>query len=169
VSRQDNIYDLVERAAVRRTIPRLELWQSVIRALLKRELPSLNLSSPMDPKVPIPTFGDWLVGVRNAVDRHNDPNSCARILKHIMVRVSDFDQWLRQRKMGARRGPEKDTTGLVDADRKLFRHIRTMIRTGSAQSPYGAALLLVHERKVGGRGSPESRAKRLSARFRRES
>ena len=87
-----NIYDLVERAAVRRAVPRLELWQQAAKALVERQLPALNLSQRINPRNSAMTFGDWLIGFRQSVARFNDPNHCAHILRCIPVRASDFEK-----------------------------------------------------------------------------
>jgi hypothetical protein len=34
---EGNIYDLVERAAARQGVPRLELWQEVVAALIEKD------------------------------------------------------------------------------------------------------------------------------------
>jgi hypothetical protein len=114
VPKQTNIYDLVERALARGIdIPRLELWQKVSRALLSGELPAANLADRIHPTAAATTFFDWLGGspaslggFRASVDRFNDPNVGARILKRIMVRDSDFGKWFR-RTASARRGPRR--------------------------------------------------------------
>lgn len=104
LSKEDNIYDLVERAAARRKVPRLELWQKTAKAIVDRDLPVLNLSEVMAPKVaPAVTFGGWFAGFRAAVDRFNDPSSFAHILKHIVVRTADFERWLRKANTSAAR------------------------------------------------------------------
>jgi hypothetical protein len=48
MSKQNNVYDLVERSAARHGLPRLELWQKVVRDLLSGELPALNLSEQIN-------------------------------------------------------------------------------------------------------------------------
>jgi hypothetical protein len=120
------------------------------------------------------TFFDWLGGspaslggFRAAVDRFNDPNIGVRILKRIIVRASDFERWLRGAAPG-RRGPRLSTTGFEAADRKSFRLISKLRRAGKAQSAYGAALMLARDGKLACEGSPESKAKRVSARYRKE-
>jgi hypothetical protein len=155
--KQTNIYDLVERAAARRSIPRLELWQEATKALVTRELPAKNLS----------VFVDWLIGFLGSVERFNDPNGGgrARILKNIIVRARDFDKWLYKKSRG-RRGPVGGTTGLQVSDRKIFPSIENLIASGKAFSAYGAALKL--HKDIAGTGSPENKAKRVSARYRKE-
>ena len=167
MGKQDNIYDLVERASARHGIPRLQLWQEVAKALTENELRALNLSARLNP-VGGPTIADWLPGFRAAVDRFNDPHSgMARILKHIIVRRADFERWLRKANR-VRRGPQSGATGYQRSDRKMFPRIGRLIREAKAGSPYGAALILAREGRLGGAGAPESRAKRLAARYRKE-
>jgi hypothetical protein len=146
----------------------LELWQAATKALLAKNLPALNLSERMNPKIAVTTYRDWLVGYLRSLERFNDPtNGCAHILKCIIVRVSDFRKWLRG-VGGGRRGPQQGTTGYRDYDRKLFPRIKRLIDSGAARSAYGAALQLVREMKIEGGGTDESRAKRLSQRYRKE-
>jgi hypothetical protein len=42
MGKTDNIYDLVERAAARHKIARMQLWQETAKAITERELPILN-------------------------------------------------------------------------------------------------------------------------------
>jgi len=160
-AKEGNIYDLVEEAAARRGIPRLKLWQDAARALTEKQLQALNLSDRMDPAM---TFGEWLWGLRAAVDRENDPASCARILRHIIVRVSVFNKWL-SKASKTPRGPRHGTTGLAALDRKLFPQVTAMIKKGDARSAYGAAKILADDKKIAGGGTAESRAKRLETRY----
>ena len=162
MSKEDNIYDLVERAAARRKVPRLELWQKTAKAVANRELPALNLSEKISPAM---TFGGWFSGFRDAVDRFNDPNDFARILKHIIVRTTDFEQWLRKANK-SRRGPEYETTGYHASDRKALRRMSRLIKEGKARSAYGAALKLADE--LAGDGTPQSKAKRVATLYRKE-
>jgi hypothetical protein len=157
VPKEGNIYDLIEREAARSRIPRIELWQSVAKALVEKRLEALRL----------PVQFSWLVGFKAAVDRHNDPNICARILKHIIVRVSDFEKWLRGGKKSTKRGPVRGATGLQALDRKLFSQISKRIKTGKARSAHHAALQLFDEDKVSG-NSRKSTAKRVSGRYLKE-
>jgi hypothetical protein len=76
LSKEDNIYDLVERAAVRRKVPRFDLWQAAAKALVEKRLPASNLSERINAAM---TLGDWLISFRTAVDRFNDPSGFARI------------------------------------------------------------------------------------------
>jgi hypothetical protein len=162
--KQENIYDLVERASARHAIPRLQLWREAAKALTENELRVLNQSERLSP-AGAPTIAKWLSDFRAAVDRYNDPNrGMARILKHIIVRAVDFDRWLR-RANRLPRGPKPGTTGFHDAARRLFPKIRKLIRTGQARSPYGAALLLVDEGLVAGNAARETKAKRISELF----
>ena len=169
--KQTNIYDLVERAAARAGIPRLELWQKVARALLSGALPAVNLAERIHPPAAT-TFFDWLGGspisfggFRASVDRGNDPNSVAHILRRIMVPDSEFQRWLRTA-AAQRRGPRRAQTGYQSSDRELFPCIEQLIKSGAAMSPYGAALKLVNE--ISGTATETSKAKRASALYRRE-
>jgi hypothetical protein len=167
VRQRTSFYDLVERSAARLRTPRLEFWQSVARALLNKQLPALNVLELINPKIyPAMTYADWLIGFRASADRHNDPAICRDILNQIIVRPSDFEKWLRNGKKRSQRGPERGTTGFRTLDRKLFSKISKLLKTGKARSAYGAALLL-HE-EIAGRASPENKARRVSARYRKE-
>lgn len=64
-----------------------------------------------------------------------------------------------------RRGP-KPGGGFIAKDRQRFPEIEAIIRAGKAETPNGAAVLLGES--LEGRGSEESRVKRLSSRYRRE-
>jgi hypothetical protein len=158
-----NIFDAVERGAARHGIPRLQLWQDAAKALIEKSLPIAKVLEPTTPA----DIESWLFGFRASVDRYNDPHGGgrARILKHIIVREADFERWLR----GAnklRRGPRSGATGYRDADRKMFPRISRLIKKGEARSPYGAALMLADQ--LAGTRKPENRAKRVSARYRKE-
>jgi hypothetical protein len=161
-----NIWDLVERATARGGIPRLEFWQKVTKALLLGELPALNLSEQIHPKIAVTTYREWLIGLSAAVGRFNDPQVGARFLKRIMVRESDFQSWRRTAAAG-RRGPRQGTTGYAKEDRKLFPRIKKLIATGSATSARAAALQLFDEGKVNG-NSRDSAAKRVAGRYLKE-
>jgi hypothetical protein len=56
----------------------------------------------------------------------------------------------------------------VAADRKVFRQISRLIEEGTARSVRDAALALARERKLAGGGTDESKAKRVSALYRKE-
>jgi hypothetical protein len=168
VPREDNIYDLVERAALRSEVPRLEFWQAAAKAILKEELPAQNLAEIIDPRIwPTMTYGNWFIGFYNAVDRGNDPNSFQKFLKHIIVRTSDFKRWL-NKTASSRRGPQTGITGLAASDRKLYPKIKILLKNGDATSPFNAAKKLVLAGKVAGGGSDDSKAKRLATRYLRE-
>ncbi|MDE2284433.1 MAG: hypothetical protein KGK33_07450 [Hyphomicrobiales bacterium] len=161
----------MERAAAR-GIPRLELWQKVAGALLSGELPAANLAERIGRATPI-RFFEWLGGspvslggFRASVDRGNDPNRVAHILRRIMVPDSEFQRWLRTA-AAERRGPRRGTTGYQSSDRKQFAHIEKLMQSGAARSAYGAALQLFDQGKIKG-NSRISAAKRVSALFRRE-
>jgi hypothetical protein len=140
-----DIYDLVESAAAQRGIPRLELWQKALRAIENGELEAC-----IDERLRQPHgWPSWIAQARAAVDRYNDPNSFAHILKLITVTVADFNQWIRTSKRMPR-GPRHGTTGFRDADRKLFPEISKLIDTGQQRSPYGAALVLADQKKIAG-------------------
>jgi hypothetical protein len=144
----------------------LQLWQDVAKALTDRKLTIQNdLSERLNP-MGGPTLAEWLVGFRAAVDRYNDPNRrMVRILKHIRVRRADFERWFRKTSE-PRRGPKSGTTGYVEADRKAFRRISRLMKEGKARSPHGAALMIADE--LSGGGNPQNKAKRVSARYRKE-
>jgi len=162
-NREENIYDLVERAAARRGIPRLELWQRVLRAIEQG-----NLEVRHDQKLRQPSgWPPWIVGARAAVERHNDPNHFAHILKLITATIPHFNQWLRTANK-LPRGPERGTTGFGDADRKVFPEIANLIDVGQARSAYGAALMLADQGKIPGKATREAKAKRVSALYRKQ-
>lgn len=56
----------------------------------------------------------------------------------------------------------------ANADRAHFDEIRQMIQNGAARSAYGAGLILANDGKLAGGGTPDSKAKRISALFRAE-
>lgn len=58
--------------------------------------------------------------------------------------------------------------GFALADRDHFAEIGQRRKSGQASSAYGAALQLAREGKLAGAGTPESRAKRVSALYKRE-
>jgi len=70
-----------------------------------------------------------------------------------------------QAKLKTQRGPAPGTTGFASQDRKLFPKMQKKIDNGEARSPHSAAMQLIGE--IAGGGSPESKAKRVSARYRK--
>jgi len=161
----DNIYDLVERAAARHRIPRLQLWQETAKAITEKKLPILNNFSDRD-VAGAPTLGGWLVGFRASVDRYNDLGPRARILKQIIVYVADFETWFS--KTFKRRGPERGTTGYRDLDRKAFPEIRRLLKEGKARSPHAAALQLANQDRLAGTATCENIARRVAVLYRKE-
>jgi hypothetical protein len=143
MSKQNNVYDLVERTAARHGLPRLELWQKVVRDLLSGKLPALNLDSG----VAHTTWRNWLIGFQPALDRQSDPNRVARFLKQIMVLETEFEKWLRNA-VGGEPGPVVGTTSYIASDRELFSAISDLSNSGKARSPDDAALMLVKDKKV---------------------
>jgi hypothetical protein len=139
----------------------------VAKALTEGKLKTQNdLSEALDPSMPTLTRAGWLVGFRNAVNRHNYPRGgMVSILKTIEVRKNDFRRWLQNQNL--RRGPRSGTTGYQVADRKAFPEISRLMTEGEARSPYGAALILACKGKLVGGGTPETRARRVSALYRR--
>jgi len=162
--RTDNIYDLVERAAARHRIPPLQLWQETAKAIIERKLPIVNSLSDRITPVGGPTLEEWLFGFRASVDRFNALGPRARILKQIIVYSTDFERWFR--KTHKQRGPEHGTTGYQALDSKLFPQISRLLKM--ARSSYGAALMLADQGKIAGAGSRESKAKRVSRLYLRE-
>jgi hypothetical protein len=63
------------------------------------------------------------------------------------------------------RHPRRGTSGYDAADRRVFSEIGSLISTGKARSPYGAALLLADD--LAGAGTAETKAKRVSSRYRK--
>ena len=157
-----DIWSLVEHAAAERGLPRLEFWQKAARAMEKGDLKVRY--EPGFPRTPL--WPPWITAFRQSVERNNDPSICARLLKLITASVPHFHTWLRSA-YKLPRGPGRGTTGYREADRKLFPEISRLIKSG-ARSPYGAALKLVDEDKVAGKGTPGSKARRLSKLYRKE-
>jgi hypothetical protein len=160
---EENIYDLIERAAAQLGKPRLELWQKVLRAIEKGKLEVWIDPGLQQP----PGWPSWIATARAAVERHNDPNGFAHILKLITATVANFNQWLRAA-YRIPRGPTRGETGISDADRKLFPEISSLIDTGEVRSAYGAALILADKGKIAGKATRGSKAKRVSALYRKE-
>jgi hypothetical protein len=142
-----------------------------LRAIIEEEIRPLNLkvSDLPDPiGSPAQTYGVWFSGIlRAVVARRFDPNSTAHIFKSIVVRSSDFESLLRKGNIGGK-GPKPGETGFQKADRKVFSEIDRLIKSGQVQSPYGAALQLADKLPGSANASPESKAKRVSALYRRE-
>ena len=157
-----DIWSLVERAAAERGLPRLEFWQKAARAMEKGDLKVRY--EPGFPRTPL--WPPWITAFRQSVERNNDPSICARPLKLITASVPHFHTWLRSA-YKLPRGPGRGTTGYQEADRELFSEISSLIKRG-ARSPYGAALKLVDEDKVAGKGTRGSKARRLSKLYRKE-
>ena len=169
IRKESNVHDLVERAAARHGIPRLELWHEVASALVGGMLAiQHNLSERLHPEGP--TLGDWLAGFHTAIAHYNDPNpGTVRILRNIRVSETDFEAWFRKtktRKENTRRGPPPGATTLQEQDRKAFKAIERLMKERKARSPYGAALLLAS--KLAGIGTHETRAKRVASLYRKE-
>src|SRR5262249_20421246 len=161
VTKLTNIYDLAKEAALKLRVSRWELLGEAIEALRTEKLLALNLSEVINPKINLKmTYGHWLAGYRAY-----DPRPFAGFFKHIIVRKSDFERWLRAEKKTRKRGPEQGTTGYRALDRKVFPSISKLIQTGRARAPHGAALQLFDEGKIKGNGR-ESAAKRVSTRYR---
>jgi hypothetical protein len=93
VSSTTDIYDLVERAAAHRGIPRLELWRHVIQALLSKELLAINISEKVNASVASITIGDWL---ETTIDRNVDPSRLKHIVSRLIVPESDFKRWIKR-------------------------------------------------------------------------
>jgi hypothetical protein len=170
-AKEGNIYDLVECAAARRQVPRLDLWEAALRAIIEEKIRPLNLQVSDLPNVignSAQTYHVWLSGIlRAVVARRFDPNSVAHIFKAIIVRGSDFESLLRKGNIGGR-GPKPGETGFQKADRKAFSKIDRLIKSGQVQSPYGAALRIADKLPGSPNSSPESKAKRVSALYRKE-
>jgi hypothetical protein len=163
MSKQNNIYDLVERAAARGRVPRLELWEKAALALVENKLAVINRFEQPFPERMHKTYHAWLPEFAAAVRRGSDPNDFRHILKRIIV--SGFSKWLRN-EPGGPRGPQPGTTGWQAVDRKLFPKISKLIKAGRARSPYGAALLIADQ--IVGSNDEKSKAKRVSGLYRNE-
>jgi len=160
----ENLYDVVERAALRRQIPRLELWKLVASAITKTDLPVSYPSERFRPWAP--TWPEWMIQFQNAVDRDDDPNrfGAPKILRLIKVNIKQFDRWL-TRTTNPVRGPTRNKSSYASADRKVFPQIKKLISLGKARSAYGAALELAYEDKLAGGGTKESKARRVARRY----
>jgi hypothetical protein len=165
MSKHDNLYDLVERAAARGRVPRLELWVEAARAVVENKLAVINRFEQPFPGRSPKTYDDWLPEFVAAVRRGSDPNDFRHILKRIIVSISHFAKWLKNAQ-GGTKGPQPGTTGYQVVDRKLFPKIARLIRTGRARSPYGAALLIADQ--IVGSNDEKSKAKRVSKLYRKE-
>jgi hypothetical protein len=143
------------------------LWQETAQALSKENCPPKTFQKRPFPHAHQP-FKDWLVGFRNAIDRGSDPNEFQHILKRLIVPKAEFRNWLRKGKKREKRGPEPGTVGFQSLDRRSFPLMQKLMKNGDVRSAYGAALKLAAEHKIPGSGTPESIAKRVSARFRKE-
>lgn len=166
MQQKQNLYDVVERAAYRQAVPRLELWLLVANAIMQGDLSIKYPEARMgDGSVSWPA---WMVGFQAAIQRGNDPNGfgAMRYLKMIMMRSAPFDRWLR-RVTKAPRGPRKGVSGYERPDRRAFNKIKRLIDSGQARSAYGAALMLARDGDLAGEGStPESKARRVAGRYR---
>jgi hypothetical protein len=71
-AREKNLYDLVEDAAARRGVPRLKLWEDILRALIDETLHplNLNLSERPNPTGSAITYRGWFSGILHAVVMH---------------------------------------------------------------------------------------------------
>jgi hypothetical protein len=158
-----NLYDAVERAAIKKMIPRLELWKLVGQGIRKGSLviryPNLRGG---DGSV---TWPAWITGFLAAVDRDNDPHSfgAAKYLREIIVAERKFDAWI-LKALKAPRGPRRGMSGYASADRKHFPAIAKLLKNGDARGAHGAALMLAKQGKIKG-ASPESAAKRVASRY----
>jgi hypothetical protein len=140
-----------------------EIAQRSMRATSKSWLPHyipnqwkdrLNSPDKLDPRGTKVTFNTL---VKFAKERDQRPNFLAPFMTEPAGRPKG-------RKKRPSRGPARDTVGFSQADGKLFSKMdRLYPKHGSA---YAAALILVDEGRVQGRGgSRESKAKRLAARY----
>jgi hypothetical protein len=140
-----------------------EIAQRSMRATSKSWLPyyippswkeRLNSPDGLDPRSTEVTFRTL---VKFAKERDQRPNFLATFMTEPAGRPKG-------RKKRRSRGPARDTVGFSQADGKLFSKMGRLYRKhGSA---YAAALILVDEGRVEGRGGGrESKAKRLAARY----
>jgi hypothetical protein len=91
-------------------------------------------------------------------------NTIHPLEKQIEIRESDLSLW----PVKPRRGPEPGSISrFADDDRALFSAMAHIIQRDSKSSTE-AARDLAHERKIKGRGTPESRALRLARLYRKE-
>jgi hypothetical protein len=160
----ENLYDVVEYAALRRQIPRLELWKLVASAVTKTDLPVSYPSERFRPEAP--TWPEWMTQFQNAVDRDDDPNrfGAPKILRLIKVNIKQFDRWL-TRNTKPVRGPTRNKSTYAPADRKMFPEIKKRMNLGKARSANGAALQLARDGKLAGVGSEQSKARRVARRY----
>jgi hypothetical protein len=162
------LFDLVEREAARALIPRLQLWEDTVKALITGDLPAINLLDHPEPSTtPKMSLGrGWLRNFLRAIQRGSDPSSFRHILNQIVVQKVDFEKWGHKKSHG-RRGPMRGSTGFQASDRKLFPLISSLIESGAARSPNSAALK-IDAKKIAGPGTPENKARRLAALYRKE-
>jgi hypothetical protein len=88
-----DFYDLVERAAAHRGVPRLELWRHVFQALVSNELPATNIDEKMNVRVAPKTFRQWLI---DTIGRNVDPSRLQHIIRRLLVPESGFRRWFKQ-------------------------------------------------------------------------
>jgi hypothetical protein len=156
-----------------------EVAEGSIRAKTKSWLPHyipkdwkdrLNSPGGLDPRGTNITISDLL---KFANDRGQTLNFLAHLTAEPPTQTVEASEATsegppkgRQKRRSRKHGPKRGSVGYSQADVGLYSKIKRLIpKYGSA---YAAALSLVHEGKVTGRGSAESRAKRLAARYLRD-
>jgi hypothetical protein len=105
---------------------------------------------------------EWENSVLAAIEKHSQTSKARR--EDIPSRTQhNARPKAKQNRRNRQRGPKRDSVGYSPSDQKLYPEIERLIpKHGSARA---AALILVDEGKVAGRGSPESKAKRLAGRY----
>ena len=146
---------------------REELLESAFGAIVALELPvrfpgGASLDDDLGRGL---TWRSLIIGAISAIRRN--PSFFAAWFNSITVRPAQFNKWLNKTHKRPR-GPERDTTGYKEADRRVFPQISRLIKAGKARSPYGAALVLAGSKKLAGHGGPVSQAKRVTKLFNKE-
>ena len=134
-----------------------DILREIIAGIERNEIrPSRRAFDESDQVDPIRTRIKTLDLVKLAADRREVP----KYLRHLCG--GSINKALKKRQ----RGPVRGTTGFRAQDRKIFPAIAELIKSGKARSAHSAALTLADE--IPGRGSPQNKAKRVSALYRKQ-
>jgi hypothetical protein len=94
----EGLYDLIAWTSARHGLPREQLLVRAFRAIVTNELPATAGTIGLDQRLPPgPTLREVITGAITAIER--DPHFFAYWFKEIVVRRSDFDQWLLQNRV----------------------------------------------------------------------
>ena len=158
----ESLWDCVERAAARKQLPRLEVWEATLRAVTAGKL---TYSPPPEYPERMPgghgrRWRDWLKDVSPG----SDPTPLKAYLAMLTVQLRVFNSWI-NREFRPPRGPEPGASGYRVADEKVCHEIHEMIKAHKARSPRDAFFQIVRDRgkkSILGGGTPESKSKRIS-------